>query len=670
FSYSTLSALIILHGCLGKKGSELGEYDPLTQADSEDDSEEDDLVLNYPRNGLGQGSCLCPDATDHRASRTSLEEEEEERGIGWSTGAGLRQDGAGGGAGPRQVGDAEGKKAEVQGAGRIAAFLLPLACATLTVMLCAFLVPCRQGVLKQHPQWETQLGDVGGVTSPPLALWDVDGDGMEDVLIAVTKFSNSSQAISSLGNYKEYSVVALRGVNGEIIWSRSVMEHVLSLQCGLRTATVEDSEGQRQDPSPVCLIITPSYLTAINVSSGKKLWKVQAGEVESRAVAVPSLQNDAVPDLLIATLPADQESDLSLVLHSGLDGSLIGQPVNYTLAAQGKLIGPLLHETAAGAYYVLFGLGTVEAVSLKDIYRKAAGQIALTASLSLTDPLWEKQRKTNQSTLHIYRFMSRLKGGSEPAEYLLPLVAGVCNNHNNLDTQSNWNFSHGDWVLQNSNSRISIIRGKDTRIVWAINSSTIHSHPAVGYFNDDGVPDLLIQQSANGVRKVQIIDGAGGACVWEADFVCPRLVLEGSSILTTGGQSVFLFWAGEPLPSTNATKAGLFNGSTPEPVLRKLFLLHPAYPTILMQLISTTDTALTATVSYHDVKKDSNYVVVLSRPVSGLGLGAQVVKSLSVKVSLTSALIVHLGQDGKASDPHTPTTFHINKFFKQLSFRQ
>ncbi|KAL7829932.1 hypothetical protein AOLI_G00308170 [Acnodon oligacanthus] len=651
----------------GKKSSELGEYDPLTQADSEDDSEEDDLVLNYPRNGLGRGSCLGPGASDPRGSRTRLgeeeeleeEEEEEESGGGRGIGTGLRQDGAGGGAGPGQVGDPEGKKARARGAIRTAAFLLPLACATLTVLLCAFLVPCRQGALQYHSQWETQLGDVGGVTSPPLALWDVDGDGKEDLLIAVTKISNSSQPISSLGTSKEYSVVALRGVSGEMIWSRSVKEPVFSIQCGLQTAAAEDFVAQRENPPPVCLLITPSCLTAINASSGKKLWKVQAGEVESRAVAVPNLQGDAFPDLLIATLPADQNSDLSLVLHSGLDGSLIGQPVNFTLTAQGKLIGPLLHETAAGAYYILFGLGTVEAVSLRDIYRKATGRIPLPPSLSLRDPLWEKQRKTNQSILHIY-------SGSEPAEYLLPLVAGVCNNHNNLDPRSNRNSSRSDWVLLNSNSRISIIRERDTHNAWTINSSAIHSRPAVGHFNDDGVPDLLIQQSANGVRKVQIIDGARGVCVWEAEFVCPRLVLEGSSILTTGGRSVFLFWAGDPLaPSRNATKV-----STSEPVLRRLFLLHPAYPTILQQLISTTDTALTATVSYQEVHKDASYVVVLSRPVSGLGLGAQVVKSLSVRASLTSALTVHLGQDSKASGPLTPTAFQINKFFKQLSFRQ
>lgn len=52
-----------------------------------------------------------------------------------------------------------------------------------------------------------------------------------------------------------------------------------------------------------------------------------------------------------------QVSDLALVLISGRSGALIGRPVNFNLTTQGKLIGPLLHETLTGAYYVLFGLG-------------------------------------------------------------------------------------------------------------------------------------------------------------------------------------------------------------------------------------------------------------------------------------------------------------------------
>lgn len=38
------------------------------------------------------------------------------------------------------------------------------------------------------------------------------------------------------------------------------------------------------------------------IGSGKKLWQVSSGEVVSQAVALPDLQGDSVPDLLIASV--------------------------------------------------------------------------------------------------------------------------------------------------------------------------------------------------------------------------------------------------------------------------------------------------------------------------------------------------------------------------------
>uniref|UniRef100_A0A8C1NHX6 Family with sequence similarity 234 member B n=1 Tax=Cyprinus carpio TaxID=7962 RepID=A0A8C1NHX6_CYPCA len=407
-----------------KKGSDLGEYDPLTQADSEDETEDDDLVLNYPRNGLNPAVV---------------------------------------GPGRSQGGAAEEKAARVRGAMRSAAFLLPLSCAALLVLLCAFLIPCPQGALLQM-QWERELGDTAGVTSPPIALWDVDGDGLEDVLIAVTNISNDSQPMSAQS--KELSVWALGGGGGQMLWRKSLREPLISVQCGLQTGS--------SDPlhSSACVLISSGHMIAINASTGWTLWTTAVGHVVSHAVLLPDLQGDAFPDLLIATLPEDKVSDLALVLISGRSGALIGRPVNFNLTAQGKLIGPLLHETQTGAYYVMFGLGTVEAVSLSLIYSRATGQTA--ASRCLCDP------------------------------------------------------------------------------------------------------------------QVQIMDGARGRSLWEAEFVCPRLAVEDSSVLTASGQSVFLFWAGDPLAQPqNVSKVA-------EPVLRKLFLLHPNYPTILLELSSTTDTVLSA----------------------------------------------------------------------------
>lgn len=48
---------------------------------------------------------------------------------------------------------------------------------------------------------------------------------------------------------------------------------------------------------------------------------------------------------------------MSLSMISGLTGMKLGRPLSFNVTAQGKLIGPLLHKTQQGAYYILFGLG-------------------------------------------------------------------------------------------------------------------------------------------------------------------------------------------------------------------------------------------------------------------------------------------------------------------------
>uniref|UniRef100_A0A9J8AQE0 FAM234A/B beta-propeller domain-containing protein n=1 Tax=Cyprinus carpio carpio TaxID=630221 RepID=A0A9J8AQE0_CYPCA len=468
----------------GKKGSDLGEYDPLTQADSEDETEDDDLVLNYPRNGLN------PAVADLRGEEELDEEEELREGAGHEVGPGRSQGGA-----------AEEKAARVRGAMRSAAFLLPLSCAALLVLLCAFLIPCPQGALLQM-QWERELGDTAGVTSPPIALWDVDGDGLEDVLIAVTNISNDSQPMSAQS--KELSVWALGGGGGQMLWRKSLREPLISVQCGLQTGS--------SDPlhSSACVLISSGHMIAINASTGWTLWTTAVGHVVSHAVLLPDLQGDAFPDLLIATLPEDKVSDLALVLISGRSGALIGRPVNFNLTAQGKLIGPLLHETQTGAYYVMFGLGTVEAVSLSLIYSRATGQTAA-SRVRLKDPTWERLRKSNSSSL------IHISSVSDPVDFLLSLVVGSCQRLRNLDGVSALNCSRSDWiVLSNSSRRLSVLRASDTRPIWSLSLASIHTCPAAGHFNDDGVPDLLVHQSANGADHGRCTGAepvGGGVCV-------------------------------------------------------------------------------------------------------------------------------------------------------------
>lgn len=201
----TREVLLMSRFCVspGKKGSELGEYDPLTQADSEDESEEDDLVLNYPRNGLGRDSCLGTGSSKLRGGRSgrlvgaddeAQEDEEDEEEDEWrerlpskarqgrddmkgvqywshrdSGGERMRGErggtGALGGAGLGVRSTDEEKRMRVKNAVRSAFFLVPLVCAMLVVLLCAFLIPCQKGDLDKRLLWERALGDAQGKDS-------------------------------------------------------------------------------------------------------------------------------------------------------------------------------------------------------------------------------------------------------------------------------------------------------------------------------------------------------------------------------------------------------------------------------------------------------------------------------------------------------------------------
>lgn len=180
--------IVIYYLCFsaGKKGPDLGEYDPLTQADSEDESEEDDLVLNYPRNGLGRDGRPGSGAAKLLGGRSGRhvgaggeapdDEEEEDEWRDRPTGKGTQywshrhserdrtgEDRGGpgplGGTGVAAHGtDAEEKRRRTKRTIRSAFFLVPLVCAALIVLLSAFLIPCQDAKL----QWERALGAAGG----------------------------------------------------------------------------------------------------------------------------------------------------------------------------------------------------------------------------------------------------------------------------------------------------------------------------------------------------------------------------------------------------------------------------------------------------------------------------------------------------------------------------
>nr|XP_034983905.1 protein FAM234B isoform X3 [Zootoca vivipara] len=488
----------------GKKSPDLGEYDPLTQADS--DESEDDLVLNLQKNGgikngkspLGEVQDVDSDV-DVGMTKQHLSEGLAEEYPSEAT-SGLEQKTAN----------------SMMPYVRTAVFLLTVVVSMILVLVCAFLIPCPPRDL--HNTWIRNLGqEAGGVLFPP-ELFDVNGDGLPDILLSFTALKNASV----LGVSKPWvTVMALSGMNGSTLWSRHVKEEIRSVQCkGVNS--VSPSE-------PVCLITgTSKFLSLLRASSGEPIWTLDSshlpsGTLAAPAVTVPDVDGDRVSDLVVLAI-GETQPDLCFILVSGKTGIPVGGPVKYSINGNGKLIGPQAHITSHGAIYILFGFGNVQAVALCDIFAQARNRDSFPAVLQREEPEWEKRRSINSSELiDIY------SGGVE----FLQAVKSPDGNCSDLLVTT----EHG----------LTLLRGQDLEPRWDLKQQHIDSQPSPGYFSDDQTLDFLLQaQMVNNITKqLLVVDGKSGEKIWSSELPCHMKKTDALSVMTLDKKSAFLFWANE-----------------------------------------------------------------------------------------------------------------------------
>lgn len=139
----------------GKKSPDLGEYDPLTQADS--DESEDDLVLNIQKNGGVKNGKSPPEEmqdpdSDAEVGMTKQHTSESApEGYPAETAGSLEQKAA-----PSLIPYL-----------RTAIFLLTVVISMILVLVCAFLIPCPPRDL--HNTWNRNLGQGAGEKAPGTA---------------------------------------------------------------------------------------------------------------------------------------------------------------------------------------------------------------------------------------------------------------------------------------------------------------------------------------------------------------------------------------------------------------------------------------------------------------------------------------------------------------------
>ncbi|OCT85337.1 protein FAM234B [Xenopus laevis] len=548
----------------GKKSHDPREYDPLTQADS--DESEDDLVINIQHNGVqngkgSRGSYHDPDSDVERASKRVQQRPVDAKEEGLSPSGGL---------------DLELKATSpVVSYIRTTVFLLTVVVSMIMVLICAFLIPCpHRG---HHQFWTLRIGQETGIPSP-LELFDVNMDGVPDILISFASPKNVSQDAMKHHN----SVAALSGINNSILWSSRVQEEIQSIKCGL---LLPDSPQNN-----TCLLIGRSkFLQLVNATSGKPIWTssvhLSNGALATSAIVLPDLNGDYISDLLVLTV-GEQQPHLGFQLVSGLTGHLLGEVVKYEATVKGKLQGPQVHYTTQGAIYILFGFGSVQAVALKDIYTQAKTGESLPKALQKEDPEWEKWRTVNGSqTINVYR---------TGVEFLqsIPVLDSNCSD-----------------LLITTTDGLTLLRGKDLEKRWAVSLKNVKSQPQTGHFNPDGSLDFLLQiHSNNTSKRIVIIDGTSGVPLWEWEVPWHVKEAAAASVPTSDGKSAFVFWGDGSLPA-NSTN---LNIQVDTQWNRHLLLLHPSYPGVILDIFNVSANIVTMEIGIKELEKDAFVVIVTS----------------------------------------------------------
>ncbi|XP_063252206.1 protein FAM234B isoform X1 [Prinia subflava] len=604
-----------------KKSPDLGEYDPLTQADS--DESEDDLVLNIQKNGGVKNGKSPPEEiqdpdSDVEVGMTKQHTSESvPEGYPAETAGSLEQKAA----------------PSLMPYLRTAIFLLTVVISMILVLVCAFLIPCPPRDL--HNTWNRNLGQGAGGVLSPLELCDVNGDDLPDILIVFTALMNASVMGVSRPSV---TVVALSGMNGSTLWSIQLPEETQSVQCN------ELSLGAAA--GPVCLVTgTSKFLSLLSASTGKTIWTLNSihlssGILAAPAATLPDVDGDGIRDIVVLVLQETQP-DMFFILVSGKTGTALGGPVKYSTNGEGKVIGPQVHITSWGAIYILFGFGNVQAVALRDIFTQARNRDNFPALLQQEEPEWEKRRSVNLSELiDIY------SGGVD----FLQTVKTPDSNCSNL--------------LITTKESLVLLRGQDLERHWTLELQNISSQPVPGYFGADQTLDFMLQaQTGDGNKKVMVIDGKSGLPVWNQELPWHRQQLDPLSVMTLDKKSVFLFWADETQPVLQSLQQP---GPRPErPGLHHLYLLHPIFPTVLLDLTNATDKVIASAVGINDLQKDAFHITVTTTATSEKQPGFLSVSKLGLKWAMMSQ-----GRMVWLKDSSTPkiSRGEVRRFLARMKF--
>jgi outer membrane protein assembly factor BamB len=343
---------------------------------------------------------------------------------------------------------------------------------------------------EKNDSWATTLPGHGTNSSPRLA--DLTGDGILDVVIGVGK---------NEWEKSDTAVIALDGANGRLLWTVAAPNQVTG------TATLLDVT---KDGIPDVFIGGRSaFMVGINGKTGHLLWQYELPKDTTaplrfathnffNAQPVPDQSGDGIPDLLVA------------------NG---GNPQSYPNTADGREPGVLMvMESTTGKVLAVAAVPDGRETYMSPLYHdfgKNGGPAIIFGTGG----------ETIGGGLYRAAFSDLMKNDLSKAKTLAQVVG-----HGFIAPPALADVTQDgipDIVTNNQGGQLLAFDGATDSILWQlkVDSTESSSSLAVGFFNDDEVPDFFghyaigIWPDNQGSRQL-VVDGRNGKILKEYRLGC------------------------------------------------------------------------------------------------------------------------------------------------------
>ncbi|OWK50232.1 Protein ITFG3 [Lonchura striata] len=477
---------------------------------------------------------------------------------------------------------------------RTAAFFISLFLCLIIVFAFSFIIPCPERPVSERT-WFQYYNNA--VPYPFLAMDDVNEDKVQDVLFAFKSSSGSSRFNMSCldeGLPSPCAVVAaVSGTNGSVLWESPAAQDLQWLQCGMQQLGTAAAPG--------CLAVEkPLFLTALSLHTGEVLWRQSRDFGANYTVltplsVIPDVDNDQVQDLIIFIT---KEGQVKVSIHSGKTGQQIGSVGSLRVDGIARYVRLQLRSSS---YFLFYTENSLYAYSLEDLCRTVVGVEVKHLNFQ-PDSHWEKHVDHTTHRLSPLRF--------ENIHYLAKVPGHSRDN-----------------ILVVDSEMATLINTKDLHTMWTLNVSHLLSEPLLGYYKPDAHVVVLESEIGPNRKKVMIVESESGAVQWELKLNSGPGSPGPATLSTADHRSAFLMWGDFQEPG---------NETRHRAPLQKLYLFHPSYTTVLLELRNSTDQIIAFTAALFERSRHACYVLLRGpRPSQGPGPVSLMKRNLKEDVAVS-----------------------------------